>query len=380
MAPFAVSSATAHWKDRRHLSSVDPRHLRILVIASEVPPVTSGLARSVGALMRGLSERGHEVVAISGADARGLKWDRLRFSLMHRTVRETLDSHEPFDVVNVHGPSPSVSDLAMLMLRRQAGKSPAVVYTHHFSVHFNVPLVDQLASLYERATRQLARRCDAVVTTTPSYASTFPRSKVRVIGWAVDSVGPSREAAVRRYDGSRPLRVLCVGQFRRYKGFDVAVKAVAGVEGLHLNLVGKGPRLAQVKAAAAGASNVCFLGALSDDELAAAYRDNDVVLLPSTSRLEAFGLVLLEGMAHGCVPVASRLPGVTDVVGRVGLTTTPGDAASLRSTLLHLAGAPDEVLERRKLALDAVADYTWDDTVTEYERVFRHVVQERPLE
>ncbi len=348
--------------------------LRVLVIASEVPPVTSGLARSVGAIISGLAERGHEVHTLSSADAKGLKWDRLRISMLARHLSRILRESGPFDVVNVHGPSPSVSDVAMVQLARRG--NPPVVYTHHFSVHFAIPVVDQAAALYDSLTRRLARRCAAVVTTTPSYATQFGRHRVSVIPWAVDSCEYHCDPTVARYDGSRPLRVLCVGQFRRYKGFDVAVRALAGVAEVELSLVGRGPRLENVIAQANGASNVRYLGTLDDEALAAAYREHDVILLPSTSRLEAFGLVLLEGMSSGCVPVASRLLGITDVVGNVGLTTIPGDAADLRHQLVRLARDPDEVNERSKLALQAARQYRWDSTLDAYEALFRRVVSE----
>ena len=66
-------------------------------------------------------------------------------------------------------------------------------------------------------------------------------------------------------------------------------------------------------------------------------------MLPSTNRREAFGLVLLEGMAAGCVPVASDLPGVRDLARSNGLLVAPGDAQDLRWALQALAARPDTV-------------------------------------
>ena len=222
--------------------------------------------------------------------------------------------------------------------------------------------------------RYLAGRCAAVVTTTNSYARPFRAHQVdvRSIPWGVEQ---SRfEATTSSYDGSRPLRVLAIGQFRRYKGMAVAVRAIGGQDGLHLTLGGTGPLVDSVLAnVPSGATNVDYLGFIPDDELPELYRANDVVLLSSRTKMEAFGIVLLEGMASGCVPVASDLPGVRDVVGTVGLTATPGCPESLRQALLELAAAPDEVQDRSRRAVTAARGYTWERTVDEYEALFVEV-------
>jgi rhamnosyl/mannosyltransferase len=104
-------------------------------------------------------------------------------------------------------------------------------------------------------------------------------------------------------------------------------------------------------------------------------REHDVILLPSRTRAEAFGIVLLEGMASGCVPVASSLPGVLEVVGTVGLTTKPGDEESVRSALLSLSRDPEEVERLRKAVVVWAESFTWERTVGEYESLFQRLLQ-----
>ena len=59
-------------------------------------------------------------------------------------------------------------------------------------------------------------------------------------------------------------------------------------------------------------------------------------MLPSV-RMESFGIVLLEGMAAGCVAVASALPGPAEVVGDAGLDFPPGDVDALARILRSLS-------------------------------------------
>ena len=139
------------------------------------------------------------------------------------------------------------------------------------------------------------------------------------------------------------LRVLFVGQMRQYKGVETLLAAVAGQDWLELTLVGRGPELDKYQRLARrlSATNVRFTGRLPDPELSAQYQANDVIVLPSVTRAEAFGLVLLEGMASGCVPVASDLPGVRDVAGPTGLVVRPGDVEALRGAFWQLASEPE---------------------------------------
>lgn len=57
-------------------------------------------------------------------------------------------------------------------------------------------------------------------------------------------------------------------------------------------------------------NNVAYLGMLSQDELANVYKSCDIFVLPSY--YEGLGLVLIEAMASGLVPIVTNLPGIKD--------------------------------------------------------------------
>ena len=92
--------------------------------------------------------------------------------------------------------------------------------------------------------------------------------------------------------------------------------------------------------------------------------------VPSVTRSEAFGLALLEGMAAGCVPVASHLPGVADVVGNEGFTFPSGDDAALREILRRLQNEKALRLHHADLAQARARLYPWERVVFGYERIF----------
>ena len=263
--------------------------------------------------------------------------------------------------------------LFRFLVRRRSAK---IAYTHHFSLHFGVWWADLLGRIYEAFLRRVATHCDVVIITTEDYALTFKKPGMHLIvaPWGYDK--NRFTPATREYNGKWPLRVIAIGQFRWYKGMDVAVSAVLEQPELSLSLVGSGPMLSSVLASIpTRATNVRYLGQVSDSELPDVIRDHDVIILPSRTRLEAFGIVLIEGMACGCVPVASRLPGVRKVIGDAGLTTVPGCEKSLRETLLALARDPNDTRRRKEAAIQRAKLFTWERTVDEYESIFRQLTK-----
>ena len=101
---------------------------------------------------------------------------------------------------------------------------------------------------------------------------------------------------------------------------------------------------------------------MPDEEVARLYRRAHVVVLPAGSRMEAFGITLVEGMRAGCVPVASALPGVTDVVGDAGYIFPPGNADALALILASLSLNDAEWRRRSGRAEEASRQYSWERT------------------
>ena len=106
------------------------------------------------------------------------------------------------------------------------------------------------------------------------------------------------------------------------------------------------------------ADDINFLGRVDDDELAHTYRMGSVVVLPSTTREEAFGVVLAEGMASGCPCIASDFPGVDAVVkSGDGILVPPGDVPALADAIAGVVRNPARQAEMSRSALAGVNRY-----------------------
>jgi glycosyltransferase involved in cell wall biosynthesis len=345
--------------------------VRILLAISETPPQHSGVARIAGNLSTCWREQGHEVDVLSVRDTGRISLGEVRLTgLLARwpSLRSRVDAA---DVVTVFGPAPTFSDALLALLALRRGKRSPVVYTHVFDIDF--PVLAPACAAYNWLHRRLANAADRIVVPTQSYAVTFGeaarRGKLSVIPWGMDA------PEFHNVDKAEQFTVLFVGQLRPYKGVSTLLEAARSVPQARIVIAGEGPQRAKLEHQAHEiAPNVSFAGRVSDEELAELYARAHVVVLPSVSRLEAFGIVLVEGMAAGCVPVASALPGVTDVVGDAGYTFRPGDAEALSRILAELSANDTDRRERSRRARARSKEYSWTRTADEHLRVYESLV------
>jgi len=346
--------------------------MKILMIISEAPPVTSGVARVAEKLQRGLKLRGHQVDTLSLHDIPRFEMGEIRLSSMPFKMAGLRQQFNEYDVIHLHGPVPTFSDVFLLWgLRGLRRKRPQLVYTHHAPIELNHIALRPLLKIYNLLQERLARLADHVVVSTPSYMQRLsryvPASKLSVVPWGVDF---NQFYTPVHKDG--PFTVLYVGQIRPYKGLPVLLNAAQDLESTRLWVVGDGHFAAacQEQAGTMKLPDVTFWGRISDEELYRLARQAHVVVLPSVTRSEAFGIVLLEGMAAGMVPVASHLPGVADIVGNEGFTFPPGSDRSLHEILKRLRDDQQLRVHMAGLAQAKARLYSWERSIYGYERIF----------
>lgn len=149
---------------------------------------------------------------------------------------------------------------------------------------------------------------------------------------------------------------LFVGRLVADKGCAVLLDALAllraqGIE-LPLSVVGAGPEEAFLRDRARALrlqSLVAFEGLQRGETLAVTMNAHEVLVVPSLCA-ETFGLVALEGIACGCVVVASEAGGLPEAVGPCGITFPKGDARRLAQILADLCRTPGRAAAFRNAA------------------------------
>jgi glycosyltransferase involved in cell wall biosynthesis len=232
------------------------------------------------------------------------------------------------------------------------------------------------------------RHAARIIVYTESYAATSyalwknPTALVPT-GLDLSRFGPQNDGAeVRRKHGLEGKKVvLFVGRLTAHKGIQTIIEAAAltGPD-VRFVLVGPGdfPAAWSRRMRELGVEKKFVLaGKVAENELPAYYAACDLLVLPSLSRLEAFGLVLVEAMASGKPVVASDLPGVREVIkdGKTGLLCDPFNAADLAAKIGALAGsekaAADMGAAGRRLAEER---YSWEVIGGKIEKVYEDVV------
>ena len=125
------------------------------------------------------------------------------------------------------------------------------------------------------------------------------------------------------------------------------------------------------------ASDIRFLGFVSDQDLPNLYRAADVFVYPSL--YEGFGLPPVEAMACGCPVICSTNGSLGEVVGNAAAIVEPQDVDSIANQL-HLLAADAPLRERlRQAGFARARQFDWNraarETLSLYERIAQNEVK-----
>lgn len=239
---------------------------------------------------------------------------------------------------------------------------------------------DPLAWALRRSTRYFNRHLHGIVV--PSQA---PLAQWRAIGAAPlpAVLPPAIDLSGWRAAGHAALpqdgfQVVCMGRLEERKGVSVLLEAWKIVHQSRtdatLIIAGHGPQEAALRAQVArdNIGGVDFCPPPSDKAARALVAQADVFVAPATQG-ESFGLVLIEAMAAGTVPVAAANSGYSTVMSGAGqgLLVPPGQSAPLAQKLLSLASHPTELIQMQRWARGHAELYDVRNLGPAYETLFR---------
>lgn len=279
-------------------------------------------------------------------------------------------------IINLHHPNP-LADLSYLLARPQA---PLVV-----TYHADIVRQRHLAKLHAPLLHYVLNRAAAIVVTSPHYVDSSPvlpryRDKIVVIPLGIDPPPPAWLENPAPKPPGEP-QYLYLGRLVPYKGVEVLLQALTQAPG-RLWIAGYGPSEAKLRkqADALGLNGrVEFLGTISEPEKWRRLAACDALVLPSLTRAEAYGLVLVEAMAAGKPVVASDLPTGVRLLAQEGVNALrfpPGDALRLAAALHRLAADPEAARQLGETGRRLMqAHYTTERMIDGYHRLYRELAQ-----
>lgn len=338
--------------------------MRVALVSPWFYPHVGGVESHVRNLAAELARRGHEVTVLTSNYAKLPEREAMEGFTVERAKSLGTVLRTPitpalrrairpgrFDVVHAHSPPPLSAYYAAIGAER--ARIPLVV-SYHCDIEIPALFGNALTSLYQRTYgRATMRRAAKVIVSTETYAATSRaiwRYNPEVIPSPVDSqrFRPDVDGGwVRARLNLRPedRAVLLVARIVPHKGIEHLVEAAKHVPDAMFVVVGDGPFLPEVRRLAAVfgvEERVQFVGRVPFRDLPSYYAACDVFVLPSVSRLEAFGIVTLEAMATAKPVVVSDIPGVREVVtnGVEGLLAEPVHPEDLAAKIRTLLDDP----------------------------------------
>jgi glycosyltransferase involved in cell wall biosynthesis len=243
----------------------------------------------------------------------------------------------------------------------------------------------------DRVVGPVARNADLVVAVSEDAAADVsselgvPRERIVVVpsGARVDPEAPAMSEAelrARHNLGNGPI-LLCVAQKRPYKNHEAVIRALATLGDPTVTLVLPGAptpyeeRLRALAGELGVAAQVRFPAWVADDELESLYSAATALVLPS--RIEGFGLPVLEAMLRGVPVVCSRTTALGEVAGDAAVLVDPDDQAEIDAAVARVL-ADAELRERLAAAGRArAAGFTWEATAARTVAVYHRAIAAR---
>ena len=136
--------------------------------------------------------------------------------------------------------------------------------------------------------------------------------------------------------------IIFVGRLVSDKGAETLIKALMELRAAGwkptTSIAGAGPeenRLKSMVESQGMNDQITFLGSQKRTALVPLFNRHRLMVIPSLWA-EPFGVVALEGIACGCIPIGSNIGGIPDAIGKCGVLFEPGNSGALARAITAL--------------------------------------------
>ena len=392
--------------------------MRIAIVASDYAPTVGGVQTAVRNIAHHAARMGHAVTILSalprgnvlptevmdGIVVHRFPWGRRPlWSLPFRAAQtligmaRVLWQFKP-DLVYVH--FLTINALYVLLLhyvsplrlplRSVQGFGSWQGFTFVASARGNdIQGIPQRSRLQRWMLTRLFQRADAILfcssyvqhDATPFLRNVSPSTFVGVVG---DGFDPEEFAVPRPYKHEAPY-ILAMGRLVHKKGFDLLIRAFASIAAefsrVQLLIAGDGEERAALERLIDELpmrERIKLLGFADRATSIALFCGCEFFVL--SSRIEPFGIVVVEAMAARKAVLATRSGGVIDLLqpGVNGLLVEP-EVAALANGMRALLADPAETRVMGERAYATIQNRTWAAVTKQYLDVFERVFSDTPL-
>ena len=198
-------------------------------------------------------------------------------------------------------------------------KKKPIIFSPHYHGEGRTTLTNLLHYPYHFIGKFIFSQSDTILCDSNAEAQLiqkhFPNlKKITILPLGIDIEGIQK---AKKYDDTLPY-ILVVGRLENYKNIELIIRSLQFIDSkICLKIVGNGPELQQLKNIAYKlnlSNRVYFLKNISNEDLFRLLKSAKAYV--TMSRMEAYGLSLLEAVAAGIGIVASDIPAHKDLINR----------------------------------------------------------------
>lgn len=347
----------------------------ILIAVNEIS--TGGLGSYIDTLVTGLKARDWDVHLLSTNTRGDLFYSMKRSAECHDLSEQPLSRKKILkasELVNNISPEILLMNNCSLMhyaLPLLSSKIKPVAVLHSDDKRFY-----KTASLFEKRIFRWIAPAKGVAERCKLYLEPAQTRRVHTIPHGInEKIFYRRDKKKTKVNGS----ICFVGYIAENKGADLMPDIFNRVLKEHqdarLTIIGQGPleqTLKKTFKSNGTFDKIIFRGAMDREEIAEILRNSSILILPT--RIEGFGLSIVEAMMSGAVPVVSRIKGVTDDIvsdGINGVLIEPDDTKGFADAINGLLKKPEKLISMSETAKKAaVLRYSVEKMLDAYEALF----------
>jgi len=403
-------------------SGVD-KSMKILMVQHRFPPAIGGSERHTYLLSKGLIKKGHDVViyttnSLTNEDVLSLPFFKREAEKPNLSRKEEVENikvnrfdiafrywsfnwipemfkklkataHE-FDIIHAHGYH-ITSSLAGCYYAKKC-KKPFILTAHDLIIPDDLPTDAKLfKKIYDKTFgRYLLKNSTRLIALTEDQIQQYAErggdvSKIRIIpnGIELDKYrnAKTNPDIIAKYGIDDVDKVLLfVGRIDEYKGVQDIIEALPAISveytDIKLVVVGRDygykGELEKLRDKLNVRDKVIFAGSVPEKELIELYKRADIFVFPS--KMEGFGIVLLEAMASGTLCIAYSIPSVRKIIKDNENGVLVKNKKELLDKILYYL---DNIVEKKKIetnALGYVEKYDIKKIVNSIEKVYEEAL------